>query len=222
VLDGLPQQIRRRCLRTLYRICGHQVLVPTSLEVPLCYDPATTPQCHGGFGDVWKGQHNGQEVAAKALRISLSTDMKSTRKVSSPRLTVSISEPTELHAEILQGGRALEHPSPSECVAAIGCDDGRETACNGIGVDAERKHQPVFQGSDRCGSVQPCKFPVEALHLHLVMTIVWLPQLEDITRGLTYMHDQGIVHGDLKGVRIEPLTTPPTHRLTNQSLRRTS
>ena len=25
-------------------------------------------------------------------------------------------------------------------------------------------------------------------------------QLKDITRGLVYMHDQGMVHGDLKGV----------------------
>ena len=54
------------------------------------------------------------------------------------------------------------------------------------------------------------------------MIILRLPQLEEITRGLTYMHDQGIVHGDLKGVRIEPLTTLPTHRLTNLSGERPS
>ena len=128
-------------MRTLYRICGNQFLIPTSLAVPLCYNPAVTAQCHGGFGDVWKGQHNGQEVAAKALRVSLGTDFEPTRKVSSPRLGVSINEQTGPHAEILQGGHALEHPSPPKRVAAVGRDDDRETFRDGIGVDGERKHQ---------------------------------------------------------------------------------
>ena len=26
------------------------------------------------------------------------------------------------------------------------------------------------------------------------------PQLSDVARGLIYMHDQGMIHGDLKGV----------------------
>jgi len=36
------------------------------------------------------------------------------------------------------------------------------------------------------------------------------------------MHDQGIVHGDLKGVCIEPLTTTPVQGLTNLSGERPS
>ena len=28
------------------------------------------------------------------------------------------------------------------------------------------------------------------------------PQLRDVARGLIYMHGQGMVHGDLKGVRL--------------------
>jgi len=34
------------------------------------------------------------------------------------------------------------------------------------------------------------------------LTIIWLLQLGEVTMGLIYMHDQGIVHGDLKGVRL--------------------
>ena len=41
----------------------------------------------------------------------------------------------------------------------------------------------------------------------LSLTIARLLQLRDATKGLIYMHDQGIVHGDLKGVRIEPLAS---------------
>ena len=46
------------------------------------------------------------------------------------------------------------------------------------------------------------------------MTVTPLPQLGDVTTGLTYMHGQGIVHGDLKGVRVEP-PDRLTHRLTS-------
>jgi len=159
-LDTLPQQIRRRCLRTLYRICGHQALIPTSLAVPLCYDPAATAQCHGGFGDVWKGQHNGQDVAAKALRVSLAADFKPTRKVSSPRFAMSINETTWPHTEILQGGHALEGALPSKRVTTFGCDDDRETVRDGIGVDGERERQRIYEGQTRRESVRACTFQI--------------------------------------------------------------
>ncbi|KAF9645422.1 kinase-like protein [Thelephora ganbajun] len=80
VLDSLPQQIYRRCLRYLYRICGRQVLLPKSLATPLCYNPTEMPQCRGGFADVWKGQYNGQEVAAKALRVSQTSNFDQIRR----------------------------------------------------------------------------------------------------------------------------------------------
>ena len=80
-LGSLPQQIHRRCLRTLYRVCSRQALLPRSLAIPLCYDPMETPLCCGGFADVWKGQCRGQEVAAKALRVALTSDIVRIRKV---------------------------------------------------------------------------------------------------------------------------------------------
>ena len=101
-------------MRTLYRISGHQALIPTSLVVPLCYNPSATAQCHGGFGDVWRGQYNGQEVAAKALRVSLSTDFKPTRKVSPPQLAVSVNKPTRPHQRFCREvtlWKTLHHPN---------------------------------------------------------------------------------------------------------------
>ena len=41
--------------------------------------------------------------------------------------------------------------------------------------------------------------------------VVWFSQLKDVARGLTYMHGEGVVHGDLKGVNL--LTPTQLHYL---------
>ena len=45
---------------------------------------------------------------------------------------------------------------------------------------------------------------------HPVLMVKWLPQLSDATKGLIYMHGQGMVHGDLKGVRLWKLQPRPS------------
>ena len=37
--------------------------------------------CHGGFGDVWKGRHQGREVAVKVVKVYKMSDLKQVRKV---------------------------------------------------------------------------------------------------------------------------------------------
>ena len=76
--------MRGKCLGYLYEICGRQALLPKSMEIPLCYDPMVTPPCRGVFGDMRKSQYRGQEVAAKALRVSQKSDLKQIRKVGRP------------------------------------------------------------------------------------------------------------------------------------------
>jgi len=49
--------------------------------MPLCYDPKEMPLCRGGFADVWKGRHEGREVASKVLRIYLTNDFEQIKKV---------------------------------------------------------------------------------------------------------------------------------------------
>jgi len=51
--------------------------------------------------------------------------------------------------------------------------------------------------ADRLGLVCFLSWPTSRSSL----TITQFLQLRDVARGLIYMHDQGIVHGDLKGVR---------------------
>ena len=80
-MDDLPPEIRRRCLRCSYRMCGREALLPKSLQIPLCYDPAENPRRVDVLVDVWKGEYKGQEVAAKAFRVYMMNDLERIGKV---------------------------------------------------------------------------------------------------------------------------------------------
>jgi len=48
------------------------------------------PHYSGGFADVWKAKHNGQNVAVKVFKAYTMGDPERVRKVGCPRLTVFI------------------------------------------------------------------------------------------------------------------------------------
>ena len=50
-------------------------------------------------------------------------------------------------------------------------------------------------------------------HPHFLLTAARFPQLTDVAKGLIYMHGQGMVHGDLKGVRSESKGRSRSHGL---------
>ena len=49
-------------------MCGRHALLPKALAIPICYDRSSVAMYKGGFADVWKGEHRGQDVAVKVLR----------------------------------------------------------------------------------------------------------------------------------------------------------
>ncbi|KAF9789442.1 kinase-like domain-containing protein [Thelephora terrestris] len=163
VLDGLAPQIHRRCLRYLYGICGDQALLPRSLEIPPCYNSAENPSFHSGSTDVWKGQHEGQEVSAQVLRVLPGDD---TEKIKGRFCRVVVT------------WRALNHPNLLPLLGVTMTENQlvmvSEWKPNGNIMEFARANPNV----DRLGL------------------------LRGITRGLIYMHDQRIIHGDLKGVNI--------------------
>ena len=67
----------------------------------------------------------------------------------------------------------MEGPSSSERVAAVRCDDDRESVCDGIGVDGKWEHQPVCEGRCQRGSVGACMFLIQDPYFHLALTITW-------------------------------------------------
>jgi hypothetical protein len=96
------------------------------------------PLCHGGFADVWKGQHRGREVAAKVLRVYLTSDFERIRKVDHPRLVVCTNGLTVSGTGVLQGSCNVEVPPSPKRTATIGRNDGRESVCDGVGLDGKR------------------------------------------------------------------------------------
>ena len=65
---NLPPRARRKCVKSLYKTCAGHTLLPRSLHFGLHEDPVGGPVHGGGFGDVWKCEHRGREVAVKVLR----------------------------------------------------------------------------------------------------------------------------------------------------------
>ena len=137
----LPSPLRSKWFTALYRVCGRRALLPRSLQIPLCYDRLELPQYSGGFADVWMGDHQGRRVAAKALRVYLTSDLTEIRRVC---LFKPESRPTDGdRAEVLQGSDQVEIPQPSKHITTPGSDGGQGTICDGVRLDGKWEHHRV-------------------------------------------------------------------------------
>ena len=116
------------------------------MRIAVCYDSYKTPQAVGGYADVWKGSHEGKDVAAKVLRVYSSSDFDKIRKVCSARLLALTEKLIVPYAVVLQGGRDMERTPSSERAAVGRRDDGGEAFRDGLGVDAQWKYHPVSGG----------------------------------------------------------------------------
>ena len=56
-------------------------MLPRSVQIPLCYNRMDAPLYHGGFAEVWKGEHQGREVAVKVLKVYVTSDLVKITKV---------------------------------------------------------------------------------------------------------------------------------------------
>ena len=73
-MPDLSPRTRKKCLKSLYRMCGRHALLPRTLEVPICYDRIGVALYRGGSADVWEGEHRGRAVAVKVLRTYSNSD----------------------------------------------------------------------------------------------------------------------------------------------------
>ena len=144
-LDGFEfaPKIRKKCVKSLYKMCAGRTLLPKSLHFEIPEDSAGVVVYRGGFADVLRREHRGQEVAVKALRVYGDNRLQETTNVS--RLWTSnpfyaLGNEHDL-VEVLQGGYYLEISSASECVTAAGGGNDQESIRYGIRVDEKWEHQ---------------------------------------------------------------------------------
>ena len=138
---GIAPDVRRKCLRPLYKACADHGLLPRSLQIELVDGMTGDALYRGGFGDVRKCEHQGQQVAVKVLRIYASDDMRKTTRVSHRWFLVSVRMLTAIYVEVLQGVRSVEGSPASERFAFVGGGDVGESVRNGVEVDAKRQYK---------------------------------------------------------------------------------
>ena len=96
-----------------------------SLKIPPCHDRFGTPLYRGGYADVWKGDHQGRQVAVKVLRVYSTNDFEKITSVGSRSLSLRRTRQLILPVpEVLQRGCNLEDSSPSKRATLVGGNDG--------------------------------------------------------------------------------------------------
>ena len=63
-------------------MCGRHALLPTSLKTPISSEQTGNALYRGGSADVWKGVHDGRDVAVKVLRTYTSGELLGVIKAS--------------------------------------------------------------------------------------------------------------------------------------------
>ena len=80
----MPPWLQRKSLAVLCKMCSHHVLIPRSIQIPLRYNRTEDPRYEGGFAQVWKGEHEGNEVAVKVLKVFVKSDLAKIKRVGFP------------------------------------------------------------------------------------------------------------------------------------------
>ena len=146
MLENLEPQLREKSLSALCKICGHQALLPKSIQIPLCYDrSADAPLYSGGYADVWKGEHKGSTVAVKVLRIYATADLD---KIMGVGCSLRFSNRTYRVADcdsvgFLQRSDNVEKSQPSKRTLVVGCNNERQGSRNGIRMDVQWEYKRV-------------------------------------------------------------------------------
>ena len=143
----LSPRTRENCLRTLCKICGRHALLPSSLKAPISFERTGDVVYRGGFADVWKGEHRGQDVAVKVIRIYSDSELQRVIGVSDWMRFLYTHLLMMPFAEILQGSCCVEGPPASECSAADRSDNVWDPICNDIRLDGKWEYQQLCEGT---------------------------------------------------------------------------
>lgn len=69
-------------MKSLYKACAGYTLLPRSLDFELHGDLLDPPPYGGGFGNVWKREYCGRDVAVKVLQLHRNNGSRTINNVS--------------------------------------------------------------------------------------------------------------------------------------------
>jgi len=124
-LDGpdLSPRTREKCLKSLYRMCSRRAVLPNAMKVLVQYDRTSAALCRGGFGDVWKGEYCGRDVAVKVVRTYSNSDLQKIVGVSYRPYSLSarllLTHAVQRFCKEVVIWRTLQHPNVLPLVGVI-------------------------------------------------------------------------------------------------------
>ncbi|KAJ7810357.1 kinase-like domain-containing protein [Mycena olivaceomarginata] len=173
----LHSNLRPKISKTLVRLCRASKLHPTCFALS-GLERVGRQVAGGGFGDIYKGLVGGQHVAVKTMRVFGNVDVEAAEK--------------ELGCEAAIW-RQLSHPNllPFYGVYML------KSPIEGVGSEDRRLClvSPWMDRGDLPHFIRDAPANIDRLSL-----------LVDVAMGLNYLHENGVIHGDLKGPNI--LVTP--------------
>ncbi|KAG6809030.1 hypothetical protein H0H92_001884 [Tricholoma furcatifolium] len=179
LMDNQPTQIHRNLIAAAQRLAGASGLYPTCYELDSMTDTGVY-QCSGGFADVYKADIQGQAVCLKTVRLNSRTDpghfLKARLLLLPLRINLDVFQVFSKEA-ILWG--QLHHPN---ILPFYG----------------------IFRLNGRLSFVAPWmeNGDVSKYLMHNNSSNRVLLSL-DVAQGLQFLHENDIVHGDLKAVGAE-------------------
>ena len=79
-------QDRHELLNLLCKMCSRQRMIPKSMHATNCLNGNLIEECHGGYANIFRGEHKGRPVAVKILRLYLTSDVDKRFSVSLSRI----------------------------------------------------------------------------------------------------------------------------------------
>ena len=193
----------------LSKICRAHSIIPTSYVLRRELICVGRVQYHGGFADISSGEYLGFPVAVKRLKMN-EGDSDRTFKV--PPINLAhrhcLGLIQRLCREVI-GWKHLSHSNISSLLGVSMSADLRsffilsEWMTNGNVMQYARSSPEA----NRLRMVNPL-----AIFLRFLFSFIFICglQLSEVMSGVAYLHELGIIHGDLKGVIFDVLDGPYT------------